>query len=92
MPAAHEGARIAALTRHKGADHPDTIDAKRDHAAAAIADEIGRRLAADISLTDPQIAELTALLHGAARPIAELQASIDDVEARIDHLAAEAVR
>lgn len=67
MPAISAGAKKAALVRFKGATHPDTIAASRDHAAACIADEIGRRLADEITLTDDQVAELTALLRGGAR-------------------------
>ncbi|MGO8608763.1 hypothetical protein ACC848_37970 [Rhizobium johnstonii] len=59
--------RSNALERHKGAGHPDTIDAKRAHAAAAIAEEIERRLASVPPLTEAQVARLSGLLRGASR-------------------------
>lgn len=71
--------------RYKGADHPDTIAARRALKTAQIADDIGRRLAGEVSLTDEQVIELTSLLRGGiARPVAEMQERIDRLDARIE--------
>ena len=67
MPATSLGARVAVSTRLKGANHPDTLAARQAHAAAAIEDEIERRLAAAPPLSDEQVDRLAALHRGAQR-------------------------
>lgn len=67
MPATSLGARVAVSTRFKGATHPDTLAARQAHAAAAIEDEIQRRLAVAPPLTEAQVDRLAALLRGAQR-------------------------
>lgn len=60
-------ARLSVSTRHRGRNHPETVALRRDLAALRIAEDIGRRLATEIILTDAQVAELSSLLRGGAR-------------------------
>ena len=60
-------ARANVLARHKGANHPDTIDARRAHTEAAIAADIKRRLADAPPLTEAQQDRLAALIRGGGR-------------------------
>ena len=58
-----ERARVAALTRSRTADDPDLLGARRNLAAARLADYIRRTVDAAPPLTQQQRAALTLLLH-----------------------------
>lgn len=60
-------ARANVLSRHKGREHPDTVEARRLHAAADLERHIARVIEAAPPLTDAQVDRLTALLRGGAR-------------------------
>ena len=60
-----ERARVAALTRSRTVDDPDLVGARRDLAAARLADYIRKTVDAAPPLTQQQRDELTLLLRGA---------------------------
>lgn len=60
----HTRARVARSTRTHGADAPETINARRDFAAAKIADHIAKVVADAPPLTAEQRDRLTAILRG----------------------------
>jgi hypothetical protein len=59
-------ARTAALTRHNGADAPDTLAARGELAAANLAAYIEKTVAAAPQLTADQRSRIAALLGGGA--------------------------
>lgn len=59
-------ARLASLTRHRGADDPATIDAARDLAAEGLAEHIRAVVDTAPPLTSDQRDRLAALLRPAA--------------------------
>lgn len=66
----HERARVAALTRHKSADDPETVDAKRDLRAAKLADHVRRIVDEAPPLTDEQRRSIAALLQAGGEHVA----------------------
>lgn len=56
-------AKHAALTRHRPADDPDVLDAKRDLAAEVLRVHIERVIAAAPPLTDEQRDRIAAILR-----------------------------
>lgn len=66
--AAHHRARIAALSRDRAADDPEIICARRDLAAARLADHVERVIADAPPLTGEQRAHIAALLSVGPRP------------------------
>lgn len=56
--------RKAALTRHRGADHPATLEATGALRYALLAQAITEATAVAPPLSDAEVAELTALLAG----------------------------
>lgn len=60
-------ARLAALTRHRGLGDPAVDDARRNWAAARLADHIRHVMADAPPLTDEQRAELVGMMQPAAR-------------------------
>ena len=57
-------ARLAALTRHRGAGDPDVETARRDWVATRLADHIRHVIAEGPALTDQQRDELVELVRG----------------------------
>jgi hypothetical protein len=59
----HHRARLAALSRDRGADDPDLLDARRDLRAARLEEYIRRTVDASPALTDAQRDRLAVLLQ-----------------------------
>jgi len=59
-----ERARVASLTRSRAADDPDLVAARRNLAAARLADHIEKTIAAAPPLTAEQRDRLALLLRG----------------------------
>lgn len=57
--------RVALSTRHRGANHPQTISARQTLAVVQIEDAVERALAAAPALTDDQVERLAATLRRA---------------------------
>jgi hypothetical protein len=64
---AHHRARIAALSRDRGPDDPDLIDARRSLRAARLEEHVDKVLAGWPSLTDAQLDRIAALLRAGSR-------------------------
>lgn len=62
--AASLAARANAQKRHHGATSPEYINARRDHAAAAIETAVAKYLADAPPLTDEQVERIAGLLGG----------------------------
>ncbi|TQN44412.1 hypothetical protein FHU33_3914 [Blastococcus colisei] len=62
MSAVHTArARVAGLSRHRGPDSPDTLQARRDLRAVRLEEYISRTLATAPPLTDEQRERLASL-------------------------------
>jgi hypothetical protein len=62
--------RAAILTRHRPADDPELIDAKRDHAVLAIEDFVSRVVASAPPLRPEQIERLRGLIPAVTADVA----------------------
>jgi len=60
-------ARVGVLARYAPDDKEAMVEARRDLAAANIAQTIGQQLAKSAPLTDEQVTEIVGILRGGAR-------------------------
>jgi hypothetical protein len=69
MPTARQSARQRhnVLVRHRGADDPATVDAKRDLRAAHLEEHVREAVAGWPPLSDEQRSEIAALLRPVGR-------------------------
>jgi hypothetical protein len=63
----HERARVAALSRSRGADDPDLVAARRNLAAERLAHYIERTVSTAPPLSAEQRRRLSAILNGGGR-------------------------
>lgn len=70
-------ARANAHKRHHGADSPQYLDARRDHAAASLEEFITRTVATAPPLSDAQRDHLAGLLRPTVERIANVEARVE---------------